>query len=300
MVNFTVIIPHYNIPELLMRCLRSVPVREDIQVIVVDDCSPDASRYLVDYSELSRPYLEFYSTPKGGSAGRARNIGLEHAKGKWLVFADADDFFVDDFEKILDDHVDDDEDIIFFNIKSVSSADITKNENRDERSSMIEDYMRNGDTTHFRVCCPPPWGKMIKKSLIDNHRIRFDETRWSNDQFFSALSGALAATVKIENTNIYVVTERENSLSYGLRQKDCVSSSKECIVRLKVAMKVQSLLDKMNIVPPFSIYFHYAMVLLHNYPIQFFIHFVPLFFQYPTLCVMIVDHWWKEKRKSLH
>lgn len=69
--NYTVIIPHYNIPDFLMRCLESIPVRKDIQVIVIDDCSPGVSEYLLKYPQLSRPYLEYYSTPIGGSAGRA-------------------------------------------------------------------------------------------------------------------------------------------------------------------------------------------------------------------------------------
>ena len=87
---FSIIIPHYDIPDLLMRCLKSIPVSEDIQVIVVDDNSPDADTYLERYPELSRPYLEFIRTTKGGGAGYARNVGLDHAKGKWLLFADAD------------------------------------------------------------------------------------------------------------------------------------------------------------------------------------------------------------------
>jgi len=57
--NFSIIIPHYNIPDLLMRCLKSIPVCGDIQVIVVDDNSPDAATYLERFPELSRPYLEF-------------------------------------------------------------------------------------------------------------------------------------------------------------------------------------------------------------------------------------------------
>ena len=52
---FSVIIPHYDIPDLLMRCLKSIPVSEDIQVIVVDDNSADADTYLDRYPELSRP-----------------------------------------------------------------------------------------------------------------------------------------------------------------------------------------------------------------------------------------------------
>ena len=92
--TFSIIIAHYDIPDLLMRCLKSIPVSEDIQVIVVDDNSPDADTYLERYPELSRPYLEFIRAQKNGGAGYARNIGLDHAKGKWLLFADADDFFV--------------------------------------------------------------------------------------------------------------------------------------------------------------------------------------------------------------
>ena len=63
--TFSIIIPHKNIPDLLMRCLKSIPVSEDIQVIVVDDNSADADTYLDNYPELSRPYLEFIRTTKG-------------------------------------------------------------------------------------------------------------------------------------------------------------------------------------------------------------------------------------------
>lgn len=87
---FSIIIPHKDIPDLLMRCLRSIPVSEDIQVIVVDDNSADADTYLDKCPELSRPYLEFVRTTKGKGAGYARNVGLDHAKGKWLLFADAE------------------------------------------------------------------------------------------------------------------------------------------------------------------------------------------------------------------
>lgn len=88
----SVIIPHYNTPDLLMRCLASIPVRPDIEVIVIDDCSPDAARYVADYPALSRPNLTYLSTTQGGSASRARNVGLDHARGEWICFVDADDY----------------------------------------------------------------------------------------------------------------------------------------------------------------------------------------------------------------
>ena len=117
--TFSIIIPHYDIPDLLMRCLKSIPVSEDIQVIVVDDNSPNADTYLERYPELSRPYLEFIRTTKGGGAGYARNVGLDHAKGKWLLFADADDFFVEDMHEVIKAHtLSSEADVIYFKIKS--------------------------------------------------------------------------------------------------------------------------------------------------------------------------------------
>lgn len=86
--KYSIIIPHYNIPDLLMRCLKSIPVMEEIEVIVVDDNSPDAATYIERYPELSRPHLAFIRTTKGGEAGYARNVGMEHARGNWLLFAD--------------------------------------------------------------------------------------------------------------------------------------------------------------------------------------------------------------------
>ena len=56
--TLSIIIPHKDIPDLLMRCLRSIPVSEDILVIVVDDNSADADTYLDRYPELSRPLFK--------------------------------------------------------------------------------------------------------------------------------------------------------------------------------------------------------------------------------------------------
>ena len=62
---FTIIIPHKDIPDLLMRCLKSIPVSEDIQVIVVDDNSADADTYLDKYQELSRVTTKLISLIPG-------------------------------------------------------------------------------------------------------------------------------------------------------------------------------------------------------------------------------------------
>ena len=129
MIHYSIIIPYYNCPKLLVRCLNSIPTREDLQVIVIDDCSPTNYLYediVVKYSQCN---VEFYQTPRNLGAGCARNIGLKHAKGKWLIFADADDYFNVCFSDILDLYVDSLADIIFFKASSQDS-DTYVNTNR--------------------------------------------------------------------------------------------------------------------------------------------------------------------------
>ena len=234
-INYTIIIPHYNIPDLLMRCLRSIPIREDIQVIVIDDCSPNADTYLSNYPELSRPYLEFYSTEIGGSAGRARNVGLDHAKGKWLIFADADDFFENGFVIILDSLVDSKDDVIYFDYRSVKSDDLSKPSTRDDTHHYYLQTYHNKNI-YARSYFPCPVAKMVRKSLVESYKIRFDETRWSNDFYFSVSIGCYAESINFDNHVIYVICERKSSLTFNFCEK-----KEENIIRAEVALRCLNL-----------------------------------------------------------
>lgn len=82
MYTYTLIIPHYNIPYLLQRLLKTVPQRIDLQVIIVDDCSTKdldkLNQLKIDFKEI-----EWYSTGTNGGGGKARNVGLSHAKGQY-------------------------------------------------------------------------------------------------------------------------------------------------------------------------------------------------------------------------
>lgn len=209
---FSVIIPHRDIPDLLIRCLDSIPIRKEIQVIVVDDNSLGADSYLEKYPELSRPYLEFYCTTKVGGAGYARNIGLEHAKGKWLLFADADDFFVNDVYDIIVSHIESEADVIYFKRKAVFSDDIDRESDRDRRINDYVDYfVETGDDYLLRFKRHVPWSMMIKRSLVVEHSIRFDEVLYSDDVFFSTCVGFYAKNIEVSNTILYVVTFRQGS-----------------------------------------------------------------------------------------
>ena len=223
--RYSIIIPHYNIPDLLMRCLKSIPVSEDIQVIVVDDNSPDADSYLAKYPELSRPYLEFIRTTKGGGPGYARNVGLDHAKGKWILFADSDDFFVDNMHAIISMHAESDADVIFFQKQAVYSDNLNRKSSRSGYLDKIMDtYLKTGDELPLRTRYYVPWGKMIKKSLIEKHRIRFEEIKYCEDVLFSIYVGCYAKKIEAIDMVLYVVTSREGSLTseYGKKTDDLI------------------------------------------------------------------------------
>lgn len=244
-VNYSIIIPHYNIPDLLMRCLDSIPVREDIQVIVIDDCSPRANEYITKYPQLSRPFLEYYSTPKGGSAGRARNIGLDHAEGKWVICMDSDDLFVENIDEILQESLNCEEDIIFYNYKTVYSNDLTKEANRHQYDYYFENYARDKDEMPFRYKFESIWGKIIKRELIETYHIRCDETRYANDAGFSIKCGHYAKSVKVVDKPFFIITERPGSLASS--QFSQQKSKVEFESRLEVALSIRSFLISENV-----------------------------------------------------
>ena len=92
-MDLSVVIPCFNAGERIVKCIESVaPLNESInlEVIVVDDGSDDNSAMLV--KELNLPFVKLISQENSGAAS-ARNKGIENAAGKYLVFADCDDYF---------------------------------------------------------------------------------------------------------------------------------------------------------------------------------------------------------------
>ena len=213
MINYSIIIPHYNTPDLLERCLKSIPQRKDVQVIVVDDNSPGNECYLTTIGELSRPGIEYYVTTDGKGAGHARNIGLSYAKGKWIIFADSDDFFVENFSVMLNEYIDDSNDLVYFNIRVCDCYDTTK-EYCSGKEILFKRYELTGDDMCFRISYTEPWGKLIKHKLLVDNEITFQETRANNDLLFSIKTGVLAKTVRIDKRPLYWYVIRMGSLGH--------------------------------------------------------------------------------------
>lgn len=231
-INYSIIIPHKDITDLLKRCLESIPLRSDIQIIVIDDNSSTENVQFDNFPGLDRSNTEIYFSKEGKGAGFARNMGLRYAKGKWLLFADADDFFYKDFILKCDDYKDSDYDIIFFNFNSVDSDSLKPLENRLPR---LEKLLLNKDIENLRYRSAVPYGKMIRRSLVVDNQIKFNEIFVANDVWFSSQIGFYAKKVHLDIDVLYCVTARKGSL-YSHMTKE------RRIIRFNEIMRVNNFL----------------------------------------------------------
>lgn len=187
-MSFSIIIPHRNCPDLLQRCLDSIPVREDIQIVVVDDNSDPS---VVDFDHFpgkDRTDVLIVYTKEGKGAGYARNIGLEYATGEWIVFADADDrFFSRELIKLFDIVYPEDADVVLYQFKfyrgdgSFFIYPEIEAPDDSEAIHLIVSHQTN-DLCRMAVM---PWAKMVRREHLDKHDIRFDEIKWGNDMIYS-------------------------------------------------------------------------------------------------------------------
>ena len=201
---------------MLQRCLDSIPQRDDIQVVVVDDVSDltESERSLMDSFQSNRTKVVFLTETK--YAGGARNVGLSLAEGKWIVFSDSDDFFTPNAFEIMDEYVDSDFDIIFFGHTACFSDTLEPTDRYGERNQYIEEYVKTlceSAEKQLRYHNPIPTAKMLRNSFLKEKDIRFEEIRVANDSMFSLLSGYYAKSISADVRKTYCGTIRRDSLT---------------------------------------------------------------------------------------
>lgn len=218
--NYSIIIPHHNCPQLLLRLISSIPERDDIQIIVVDDASDSG---IVNWDTIkfdTKKNIELYLIPKVQSkwAGHARNVGMEHARGKWLLFADSDDYFKEGAFDVLDKYVNAEDDIIYYNCGSVDSETLQPADRVDSLNVYIDEYLKTPSEKTFEAIkyrIHAPWNKMVKQSLVNDHQILFEEVIKGNDIQYTILVGYFAKSARLIQDEIYICTRRRGNMTFG-------------------------------------------------------------------------------------
>ena len=117
-MKVSVVIPVYNQESLIERAIRSIPLRDDIEIIVVDDGSTDDTwnKLVTIGMELNDPNFIVLHNKRNMGVGYTVNRGLDIADGEYIVLLGSDDYFyTDEFLKAMEQL--DGTDLVYFDLK---------------------------------------------------------------------------------------------------------------------------------------------------------------------------------------
>jgi glycosyltransferase involved in cell wall biosynthesis len=183
MPRLSVIVPVYNAAPFLRDCVESLLSQRfaDFEVILVDDGSTDGSGAICDELAGKDPRVVVVHKENGGACS-ARNCGIDHAQGEFIVFVDGDDLVTDDH---LEHLMESDADMVVTGLQKFGAKNGT------EKPARRDDFGIDGLAAHWNT--PPdmnylycyPVAKRFRTSIVREHGIRFDESLFfSEDMCF--------------------------------------------------------------------------------------------------------------------
>jgi len=209
-MDFSIIIPQRDSLQTLPRLFNSIPNGISAEIIVIDNSPVPISETDID---IERNYTLLWSAPCR-HAGGARNVGIEKAQGKWLIFADADDYFAEGAFDVFLKYLNSDADVVYFAAQGIYSDTGELSDRGDHYTDMVCSFLSNpNNEMKIRTLFSVPWAKMIRNDFVKLRHIRFEEIRASNDIIFSLYSGYYASKILAENTVVYMVTTGKGSLT---------------------------------------------------------------------------------------
>ncbi|MGF0019756.1 glycosyltransferase family 2 protein [Sporofaciens sp. SGI.106] len=207
----SVIVPAYNVEDYLEKCISSIlqQTHASIEVIIVDDGATDNTGAIADKcGEKDERVKVIHKTNEGVS--EARNTGLLYAKGKYVVFVDADDYLANDYIEYM------------MQLANISDADFCLSKNCFTRinegqieNDRIEEYTPEDAVAlllspRVIVGC---WNKMFKKSFLDEHQLRFSSSLFYGEGlYFITQAAMLANHVNVGERKVYYY-RRNNEMS---------------------------------------------------------------------------------------
>ena len=190
MVKVSVIIPVYNAKDFLHESINSVlnQTLKDIELICVNDGSTDNSLEILNEFAKKDSRVRVFDKENGG-CGSARNIALDNASGDYIYFFDPDDFISEDaFEKLYNNALNNDSDLVIFKIARFEDVDNIDYShpgfNLDELFGDVDfnDFSFNYSDIkeHVLNTSFAPWTKLYKSEMLN----RYDDFRFPTDIAF--------------------------------------------------------------------------------------------------------------------
>lgn len=186
MISF--IIPAYNAEKSLKRCVESIRSHhENYEIIIVENGSTDNTFQFAH----SLDHVRVFQSEKGVS--NARNMGLDHAKGEWIAFVDADDYVLNCYEER-------DEDLIVMSYEAGSKRidlGLWEDHNNDVEKATI--MMLENPTK-----CMAVWGLLFRRDIIERYHLRFaSHLRVAEDGDFTLRYLLHCQSIYFSSRNVY-------------------------------------------------------------------------------------------------
>ncbi|MDE7107730.1 MAG: glycosyltransferase [Clostridiales bacterium] len=208
-IGFSIIIPCYKICDCAGKLHDMYSRKSDasFEVIFVDDCSPDDSYSVLRDLFGDRNDVAVLQAPHNGGPGAARNIGLKNAAGKYVMFCDSDDEFdlasLDSISSQMTDNYD----------LAVSSYNV-KNGANEKTVDLYGGYGDEVPPSYVAKNDGHPWGKVFKKSVIDDNNIVFPDRMTGEDKVFVVKYLACVNKVRKIEKPFYTYVNNKNSISH--------------------------------------------------------------------------------------
>ena len=223
MSRVSILIPAWNAEATILRTLDSAQAQtvSDIEIIVIDDGSTDATVELVTIRALADPRIQLHQLKKNSGPAAARNVGIAHATGDWLALLDADDTIsADRMERLLEASTP--EDVLVAD----NLAFYDRHAGKTVRLGINPDLLGSGlrlDCEGFVARCKTNQREamdfgllqpLIRTAHIRSHGIRYDETmRYGEDLRFTLDILLAGGTLLVLPQAYYQYTERFGSIS---------------------------------------------------------------------------------------
>lgn len=190
-IKVSVIMPVYNGEKYLRKCLDSVTAQtlREIEIICVDDGSTDKSRDILEEYAAEDPRVQIFHQ-ENKFAGCARNLGMEHASGKYLIFWDSDDYFMPDALELMYERSESKQ-------AQICICDGDKYDEKEDVQYPTDEYLirrRLPEADPFsredigkylyNFASNVPWNKMFLHSFVLENELQFQELRQANDVYF--------------------------------------------------------------------------------------------------------------------
>ncbi|WP_336793159.1 glycosyltransferase family 2 protein [Pantoea anthophila] len=177
-ILLSVIIPTYNVEKYIVECVDSLlrQVKSPNEILIVNDGSTDGTLALLEQNYAHLSQVKIITTENGG-AGRARDVGIEQARGQFLFFCDPDDVVVDglvaELATVAEQHPE--TDLFCFNscVFRDGQIDVTSPKVRHEifgqqkSQEVLLHLLRNGRYTSAA------WSYIVSKRIVEQHKLRF-------------------------------------------------------------------------------------------------------------------------------